>query len=478
MPKDFKLPDLGEGISEAQIIRVMVKEGDNVSQDQYLMEVETDKAAVEIPSPYSGVVKKVHVAAGQTVNVGSVIVSFDETGADAGGKAAGGAAPVAAPAKGQPREQAAPAKGEAREPAARGDGASRGPAAAAGPVKSETRAAVAAGGPAAAEAGPSRGPTTAAAAPAVRKLARELNVDLDAITGSGPGGRVTKEDVEQAASGAKAPAGEAQPAPAGGPSKAAPGAAPARIAAAPAVLPPGTDDKDAWGNVRHVPLSQIRKTIAKQMSRSAYTIPHVTHIDEVDISRLEELRGELNEATGGDPKITVMCFVIRALCIALRQHPVFNSSFDEENGRATYKQYVNIGIAVDTPRGLIVPVIRNADTLSLAGIAGALRGIADRARTNQFAIEDLRGGTFTVTNVGALGGLFSTPIINYPEVAILGMGKSRRLPVFDGEDTIREAQMLPLSLSFDHRATDGANAARFVGDVIQLLANPAMFMLH
>jgi pyruvate dehydrogenase E2 component (dihydrolipoamide acetyltransferase) len=441
MSKDFKLPDLGEGITEAQIIRVLVKEGDPIKADQYLMEVETDKAAVEIPSPYSGVARKIHVAEGQTVNVGSVIVTFDEV------EGAAGKPSAAAPPAAEKNNRSAPA-----------------PAAAA---KAEAPSAA-----------PARGPSTAPAAPAVRKLAREMNVDIDALQGTGPGGRVTREDIEQAAAGgapASAPASGGKAAPA----RSAPAMpAPSRITAAPATLPAGTDDKDNWGMVRHVPLTQIRKTIAKQMSRSVYTVPHVTHIDEVDISKLEALREDLNEATGGNPKMTVMCFVIRALCIALKRHPMFNASFDDENGRMTYKQYVNIGIAVDTERGLIVPVIRNADTLSLAGIAGELRGIADRVRTNQFAIEDLRGGTFTVTNVGALGGMFSTPIINYPEVAILGMGKSRRLPVFDDEDTIREAIMLPLSLSFDHRATDGANAARFTGDVMTLLSNPAMFLLH
>ncbi len=441
MSKDFKLPDLGEGITEAQIIRVLVKEGDPIKADQYLMEVETDKAAVEIPSPYSGVAKKIHVAEGQTVNVGSVIVTFDEVGGAGQSSSSGSSTAESKPAPAKSTPAAQPAKTQ--------------------PAREES-------------ASPSRGPTTAPAAPAVRKLAREMNVDIDSLRGSGPGGRVTREDVEAAASGG----GPAPSAAKSAPAKGAPMPAPSRITAPPPSLPAGTDDQDNWGKIRHVPLSQIRKTIAKQMSRSVYTIPHVTHIDEVDISRLEAYREDLNEATGGNPKMTVMCFVIRALCIALKRHPMFNASFDEENGRMTYKQYVNIGIAVDTERGLIVPVIRNADTLSLAGIAGELRSIADRVRTNQFAIEDLRGGTFTVTNVGALGGLFSTPIINYPEVAILGMGKSRRLPVFDDEDTIRESIMLPLSLSFDHRATDGANAARFVGDVMALLSNPAMFLLH
>jgi pyruvate/2-oxoglutarate dehydrogenase complex dihydrolipoamide acyltransferase (E2) component len=186
------------------------------------------------------------------------------------------------------------------------------------------------------------------------------------------------------------------------------------------------------------------------------------------------VRNRLNEATNNDPKLTIMTFVIRATCIALRRFPIFNSSFDMEVGQTVYKDYVNIGVAVDTERGLIVPVIRNVDQLSLRGITAALRGIAERVRTNQFAIEDLRGGTFTITNVGALGGMFSTPIINYPEVAILGMGRSKKVPVLRNGQ-LGESLMLPLNLSFDHRATDGANAARFTGEIMSYLQNPASF---
>ena len=223
-------------------------------------------------------------------------------------------------------------------------------------------------------------------------------------------------------------------------------------------------------------MSQIRKTIANQMTKSAFTIPHVTHVDEADISELDRMRAQLNEVTAGDPKITPMAFVIKAVCEALRRHPAFNASFDDENGAIVYKRYVNMGIAVDTDRGLIVPVIRNAEQLTLRGIAVELRSLAERIRSNQFAIEDLRGGSFTITNVGALGGTFSTPIINHPEVAILGLGRSRQTPVVrDGEITV--ATVLPLNLSFDHRATDGANAARFTREMVEYLEQPARFLL-
>jgi pyruvate dehydrogenase E2 component (dihydrolipoamide acetyltransferase) len=378
---------------------------------------------VEIPSPFSGVAKTVHVQEGQVVNVGDVIVTFEEGN--------GSAPAVSLPtAKLAPTQEAAPQASPADlKPT---------------PVRK----------------------TTAAAAPAVRKLARELRIDLNSIVGTGPGGRITREDLERHA-GATAPT----------PTQPRPGPSAAMRSLAPAVVPPGIAGTDKWGSIRREPLNQIRKTIASQMSRSASTIPHVTHMDEADITELDRIRRELNEATNNDPRLTAMSFLIRATCLALRRFPIFNASFDEEGGQIIYKEYINIGIAVDTQRGLVVPVIRNADQLSLRGIGLELRTLADHIRTNQFAIEDLRGGTFTITNVGALGGLFSTPIINHPEVAILALGRSRQVPIVrNGE--IMPALVLPVALSFDHRATDGANAARFTGEIISYLEKPARFLLE
>ncbi|MCO6439111.1 MAG: 2-oxo acid dehydrogenase subunit E2 [Phycisphaerae bacterium] len=443
MPKEFRLPDLGEGIAEAQVVRLLVKPGEQVKEDQYLMEVETDKAAVEIPSPYAGVAEKIHVQEGQTVNVGDVIVSFGEVGAktDSG--------------KSEKKEKEAESKPKAEQKQ----------------ETAQTRAPVEREAPEAPESGGARR-TTAPAAPVVRKLARELGVNIDDVSGSGPGGRVLKEDVEQYAEGNGRPAGRGDqdrgagmPAPAKG-----------RPTPRPAGPPPGEVSQDKWGTIRKAPINQIRKTIAIQMKRSAFTAVHVTHSDDVDITELDRARRELNEATGDDPKLTIMAFVIRAVCLALRKHPIFNASFDEENGDIIYKDYVNLGIAVDTERGLVVPVVRDADQLSMRGIAQALRQLAEKVRTNQFTVDELRGGTFTITNVGALGGTVSTPIINYPEVAILGLGRSRKMPVFrDGQ--VAEALMLPINLSFDHRATDGANAARFAGDIISYLTMPWRFLL-
>lgn len=436
MPKEFTLPDLGEGIVEAQVIRVLISEGDRVEEDQYLMEVETDKAAVEIPSPFAGTATAVHVKEGQTINVGDVIVTFDGDGTSS----STGAKRSAAKAK-----DGGTATAVAPPPA----------------VQAPTRASAASG--------TSSKKTSAAAAPVVRKLARELGVDLDTVSGTGPGGRITREDVQrQASMGSLA----APPAPGG---QAAP-AAGQRLArpASPASGEPGTD---SWGPVRREPISQIRKTIATQMSRSAFTAVHVTHCDEADITELERMRRRLNKATDGNPKLTVMSFVIRATCLAIKKYPIFNASFDMDAGQIIYKDYINMGIAVDSQRGLIVPVVRHADQLGLGGIALALRDLADRIRANQFAIEDLRGGTFTITNVGALGGRVSTPVINYPEVAILGLGRSHKVPVFTSDDELSAALMLPINLSFDHRATDGADTARFAGEIISYLETPEKFLL-
>jgi pyruvate dehydrogenase E2 component (dihydrolipoamide acetyltransferase) len=443
MPREFTLPDLGEGITEAQIIRVMVKNGDKISEDQSLMEVETDKAAVEIPSPFAGVASQVHVAEGDTVNVGDVIVTFDEA---AGGNGEATKADKKTAPKEKKRETSDDGqRAERRESSARREQADS-------------------------TSGASARRTTAPAAPIVRKLAREMGVDLDSLDGSGPGGRITREDVEAAAEGG----GKAERR---DPSAAkAPSAPTSRPRPQPTGSLPGIADADKWGPIRREKLTQIRKTIANQMTRSAFTAVHVAHGDEADITELDRMRRQLNEATGDDPRLTVMSFVIRATCIALRKFPILNSSFDEENGQIVYKDYINIGVAVDTERGLIVPVIRNADTLTMRGIAEALLSIADRIRSNKFEIEDLRGGTFTITNVGALGGTFSTPIINYPEIAILGLGRSRKMPAVKN-DQIVPALIMPLNLSFDHRATDGANAARFTTELKSYLETPAKLLL-
>jgi len=432
MPRVFALPDLGEGITEAQIVRVLVSEGDLVKEDQTLMEVETDKAAVEIPSPFAGKAVKVHVEAGQTIKVGDPMVSFGD--AEAGAAAAATTKPAA------PSAKPSAAREEPTRPAPAA------PAAGAPRPKAEPAKAV-------------------AAAPVVRKLARELGVDIQSVPGSGPGGRVLREDVEKAVRGEiPRPA----PVPTDIPMPARPTAPPA---------PVGRVEMDKWGPTRRAPLSQIRKTIANQMVRSVQTIPHVTHTDDADITELDRLRRGYAPAAGEPArKLTLMPFVIQAVTKALRSFPEMNSSFDHEVGEIVYKDYISIGVAVDTERGLIVPVIRNTDQMTLLQMSDALAVMAEKVRKTQFAIEELRGGTFTITNVGALGGRYSTPIINYPEVAILGLGRSRMEPVVV-EGKIVPRLMLPLCLSFDHRVTDGAQAARFTREVVTYLENPVRLLL-
>ena len=310
MAREFVLPDLGEGITEAQVVRLLVQEGDRVEEDQGLLEVETDKAAVEIPSPFAGTIAKIHVETGEVIHVGKVIVTFGN-GQDV-------AEPATAPAE---ESAAAPAKEPAQEKTKPAPSA---------PAPAETKAAVPAEPKEQSE--PTR-KTTVPASPAVRLRARELGIDLDQVRGSGPGGRVTHEDLDQHQ---RQPAGGRDKATAAG--QTSPVAQPVRKLAPPAELPEGQDGADKWGPVRSVPLNQIRKTIATQMSRSAYTIPHVTACDEADVTELERMRRALNEETGGDPKLTTMAFVIRSACLALRVYPIMNASFDAEAGQIIYRR--------------------------------------------------------------------------------------------------------------------------------------------
>ena len=247
--------------------------------------------------------------------------------------------------------------------------------------------------------------------------------------------------------------------------------------AAETVVPPGEPGSDAWGKVRRERMSQIRRTIAAQMARSASTIPHVTNFDDADITDLEHLRkGVPQDLLGPNLKLTLMPLVMKAVAMALRRHPMLNASLDDQKEEIIYKEYVNLGVAVDTPRGLVVPVVRSADQMSIVELARATASLAERARAAKFAVEELRGGTFTISNLGAIGGAYSTPIINHPEVAILLLGRSRWMPVIR-EGKIETRLMMPLSLSYDHRVVDGATAARFLNEVIDYLQSPGRLLL-
>lgn len=420
MSIEFKLPELGENIESGDIVSVLVREGDVIEGNQGVVELETDKAVIEVPCPHAGKIEKILVGKGDSVKVGQLLLTIDGT---------------AEPEEDAPSETP-PAKQET-------------------PIASTPPAAT----PAATTA-PSVPPTGGPlpAGPAARRLARERGIDLARLAGSGARGRITVEDVQAAGS---APGAVAAPAaPIGQP-----------------VIPPGTPGSDNWGSVRVEKMSKIRRTIAAQMVKSVSTAPHVTNFDDADVTVLEEMRKSIPKGyLGQDIKLTTMPFVMKAVAASLRQHPVLNASIDDENEQVVYKEYVNLGIAVDTPRGLVVPVMRAVDRMTIGQIAGELTNLAGKARDVSFGIEDLRGGTFTISNLGAVGGTYSTPVINHPEVAILLLGRSRWMPVVrDGK--LETRFMMPLSLSYDHRIVDGAAAARFLNQVIDYLETPAKLLI-
>jgi len=449
MATEFKLPDLGENIASGDVVTVFVSEGDVVKPGQALLEVETDKAVIEVPCPPGGRIAQVLVKKGDTVKVGQTLVVLD---------AADGAA---APAKATPQ---APAQTQAPAPAAKpAPKPVAAPTATPAPVRPVTAApavgaAVASSPRAAASAAEPEDATTTAvdpAGPAVRRLARELGVDLGRVRGTGPAGRIVREDVITAV---RQAGGQGTGTRSG-------------------ATDSGSTERDDWGPVRREQLSRMRKTIAANMVRSVSTIPHLTNFDDADVTELEHLRkASAQEYTKSNVKLTALGFVIKAVSLSLRQHPAVNASIDMEKGELVYKNYVNIGLAVDTPRGLVVPVLRNCDTMSIPQIAQAVADTAEKAKNSQYGIEDLRGGTFTISNLGAIGGTYSTPIINWPEVAILLVGRSRKIPVVR-DDRIEARLMMPLSLSYDHRVIDGAAAARFLKEVIGYLESPGRLLL-
>lgn len=440
---EFKLPDLGEGVHEGQVVNIMVQEGDSIDEFQPMMEVETDKAAVEIPAPKSGKIAKLHVSAGDSVQVGQVMVTIDESGTGGNGDGEGQATkePDKAPAaqKEEPTEKKAAA--QPKPQATPSSEAEAEPVEAAQPHELPA-AHLAAEGP-------------VPAAPVVRKLARELGVDIRQVPASGPGGRVLREDVERFAQGERRPSA---PAEAGAP----------QLPSFDGELP----DFSQHGPIRREKVPQIRKTIARQMTRAWLSVPRVTHVDTADITDLERNRKSYNATLAeGEAKLTTTALMIKVLGAALRRYPAMNASYDTNTDEIIYKDYVHIGVAVDTPRGLVVPVLRDADKKSLQDVAQELTQIGENARNVKFEIKDLRGATFSITNYGAVGGILGTPMVNFPECGILGMGRAKWQPaVIDGE--IKPRFQITLSLSFDHRIVDGADAARFTTDVIRALENP------
>jgi pyruvate dehydrogenase E2 component (dihydrolipoamide acetyltransferase) len=416
---DFKLPDLGEGVTEAEVDRWLVEEGDTIAEDAPLVEVITDKATAEIPSPFEGVVSKIHVQSGEIVAVGTVLVTIGEAAGD--------------------RPAVPGASRSARS--ARADAPSGG---AAGPrPRSEAPASSASSVPAP-HVAPDGSSNGVKAMPPVRKLARDLGVDLSAIVGSGPQGRILRGDVEAAASGSVA----------------------TDVAARPRA-----------GEGRREPVRGVRRVIAERMAHAHRVVPPVTHVEECDVTELEATRNLANERSPDEPRLTFLPFIVKAVVAALKDYPALNASLDEDAGEIVFHPDYNIGIAVDTPAGLTVPVIRDADRKRLREIAAEIERFASAARSGSLKSDDLRDGTFTVTSPGPFGGLMATPIVFHPQSAILGVHRATDRPVVrDGQIVVRK--MMNLSITFDHRILDGMTAAKFVLDVVRLLEHPAVLALE
>ena len=403
---EFKLPDLGEGLAEAEIDRWLVKEGDVVAEDDLLVEVITDKATAEIPSPFAGRVTKIHAAEGEVVPVGTVIITI-----------------------GSEVEAAPSSRGAAGTDPSNGNGAK--------------------------------------AMPPVRKLARELGVDIGVLQGSGPGGRVVREDVEAAARGDNVISLEER-------APAATNVTPSKPPPPPPPPPPVATTPAAG---RREPMRGVRRTIAERMTHAHLTVPPVTHVEECDVTELDATRKLANERSPEAQRLTFLPFIVKAVVNALKDHPALNASLDEKAGEIVFHDDLNIGVAVDTPAGLVVPIVKNADRKRLREIAQDIDRLAAAARNGTISADDLRDGTFTVTSPGPFGGLMATPIVMHPQVGILGVHRATDRPVVrDGQIVIRK--MMNLSITFDHRVLDGMTAAKFALDVVRLLEHPAVLALE
>lgn len=460
MAIDVKLPELGENIAAGDVAAVLVSPGDQVAKDAPLLELETDKAVVEVPAPEAGVVTAIHVEAGDTINVGDTIASLDPASLDpasqengAGPEAGGSGKPAAPPAPAA--ESAAPplAAVPGPEPPASSPGHDAG--ATFQPVQPAARPAP----PAPAAAGEPAGARPVPATPAVRRLAREIGVDIDAVSGTGPGGRILLDDV-------KATAKRLLQAPAGAP---AAGALPAA---------PPLPDFAQWGPIERTALNAVRRASAAHLTAVWQTVPAVTQQDKADVTELERLRkhyGARAEAAGG--KLTVTAILVKVVAAALKVFPQFNASIDLPRAEVVYKRYYHVGIAVDTERGLLVPVIRDADQLNIIAIARALGELSARARARKLTLAEMQGGTFTISNLGGIGGSHFTPIINAPEAAILGVSRASWEPVWQDGAFVPRLR-LPLSLTYDHRLIDGADGIRFLRWVAEALEQPLLLALE
>jgi pyruvate dehydrogenase E2 component (dihydrolipoyllysine-residue acetyltransferase) len=498
MPTDFILPELGENVTSGDVIRVLVSAGDTIAKDQAVLELETDKATIEVPSSVSGAVTDVKVKQGDRIKVGQVVLTVDEDGqAPAESSTAKSESQAARPAPPQEEaqsEKAASKGAKASKPKAQpagapeagglsqeadtasesGNGAERGRSerdrgrasqpeaqqaggtvAAAKPKRGEVVDISRGGRPLPSSAGGAdEGADThpaAPAAPSVRRLARELGVDIQRVTGTGAEGRITPDDLQAFVRSALAGGG----------------------ATAPAPLP----DFSKWGEVERKPMSNIRRKTAEHLSRAWTTVPHVTQHDTADITALEELRKQYAaqaEQAGG--KLTLTAIALKIVAGAVRRFPEFNSSADIARNEIVYRKFVNIGVAADTERGLLVPVIRDVDRKGIVELSVELAKVSEKARSGKLSLDEMQGGGFTITNLGGIGGTAFTPIVNWPEVAILGISRGALAPVWRS-GSFEPRLMLPLSLSYDHRVIDGADAARFLRWVAEAFEQPFVLAL-
>ncbi|MEE4364282.1 MAG: dihydrolipoamide acetyltransferase family protein [Desulfotignum sp.] len=470
---EFKLPDLGEGIQEGELLVWHVQEKDRIKEDDPLCDMETDKAAVTIPSPKTGVVYSLGAQPGDMVQVGQVLVTIETEESTETSTSKDDAPSSRVPDK-EGRNQKGRNKKENNQDSQ--------------DVKAADTSADNQGSQA-----------RAIAAPAVRRLAREMDIDINEVPATGPGGRVTADDLlkydthgTDAGAGTKGTAKKPEKTAESVESRPAASDAGTKNDMVPAsgipflTLTP-LPDFAAQGPVEKIPMRSVRKKTAARTVTSSILVPHVAHMEEADVTELETLRRAYNDKTDGphaidDTKehsghLTLMAFVIKAVAALLKKYPAFNASVDTDSMQIIHKKFFHIGFAADTPRGLLVPVIQDADQHSLAALGMRIRHLAQQAKKGEIQVENLTGGTFSVTNVGAIGGTHVLPIINYPESAILGMGRVAKKPVVK-DDAVQIRQMLPLTLCFDHRVADGAQAARFVRDLVEMLEDPMVFMAH
>ncbi len=422
MKFEFRFPDIGEGIMEGTLVKWLVNTGDRIEEGQSLAEVETDKVTTEIPSPRSGKVLELKFEEGDTIEVDQVFVVID-TG------------------------------GEAKEVESQ-------------VVQEEETAGVVGEVIASSEVIPASNETIEStpklsskkkvlATPVARQLAKDLGIDITSVLGTGPNGRVMKEDILKAKEASTRPMTQASSEP----------------------KLPAIKEKEYKEDIERIPLSRIRKTIADQMVKSRFTIPHTTAMDEIDISKLVEFRNRHKDSLKEEGiNLTYLPFIIKAVIKALKEFPEFNSTYDEENQDLILKYFYHIGIATDTERGLMVPVLRNADKKSILDLAKEIEDLTTRAKENKAELHELKGSSFSITNYGSIGGYFGIPIINYPESAILGLGRIVKKPIVK-DDEVVIAYVLPLSLSYDHRIIDGASGARFLNLLKELLSNPDILFL-